>query len=136
MTCRHSPGDPACSSSPAGQRRAAEDNARYWENKVKEITPDADKFEILEVEEVGPVLILKVKYPSCVKCAYEGTKILVYKGVALKEVVKWKRIDPHFADPKKGRQVTEAPSPAARFPASPEGWKHALDFARFLNGRP
>lgn len=136
MTCRHSPGDPNCSSSSQGQIRAAQDNARYWENKIKEITPDADKFEIIEVEEVGPILILKVKYPSCVKCAYEGTKLLVYKGVALKEVVKWRRIDPHFSDPKQTRKPNEAPSPAARFPASPEGWKHALDFARFLTGLP
>jgi len=110
--------------------------AQSWENKVKEITPDAEKFEILEVEEVGPILVMKIKYPSCVKCAFEGTKVIVYKGVSLKAVVKWRRIDPHFRDPSLKDVYTSAPSPAARFPASPEGWKHALDFARFLSGLP
>jgi len=134
MTCRHRPGDPSCSSSPEGQARAAQEAADYRKRELEDRTPDPDKYEILEVEEIGPILIMKVRYPTCVKCSYNGTKILVYKGVSLKDVVKWRRIDPHFSDPKDKRRINEAPSPESRFPASPEGWKHALDFARFLNG--
>jgi hypothetical protein len=29
----------------------------------------------------------------------------------------------------KARQMTEAPSPAARFPASPKGWQDAIAYA-------
>jgi hypothetical protein len=100
---------------------------------VAERTPDPDKYEVLDVEEVGHALVLLVKYPSCKRCSFEGDKILVYQGVKLKEVVLWKRIDPHFGDPTMKRTPTEAPSPSARFPASPEGWKHAMAYARFLN---
>ena len=40
--------------------------------------------------------------------------------------------DPHFSDKPAGDRC--APSPAARFPASEEGWKNALRFANTTSG--
>jgi hypothetical protein len=91
-------------------------------------TPDPSNYEVLEVVRESGHLILKVQYPSCQKCAFEGTKVLVYRGVSEVEVLRWKKIDPHFhADKVDARS---APSPIARFPASAEGWQNALLFAK------
>jgi hypothetical protein len=136
MTCRHAPGDPNCSSSPQGRAREAAETARYYEKRLEERqkelderTPDPDKFEVDEVEQVGPHLVLRVKYPSCRKCAFEGKKVMVILNATLKDVIKWKRIDPHFRDPKKRSMDREAPTPCARFPATPEGWADAMEYA-------
>ena len=140
--CRHSPGDPNCSSSPAGQAREAayreQAHREEMTRKQKAIdarTPKPDQYEIEEAEPVGPHLVLKVRYPSCTACAYEGTKIMVYLDMPLQQAMKWRRIDPHFRQDK-GRSAKEAPSPAARFPASPEGWQDALSYARSKGGVP
>lgn len=93
-------------------------------------TPDAEKFEIEEVERVGEHLVLKVRYPNCRKCAYEGNKVMVFLGVSEGQALKWKKIDPHFRDPSRPVSAREAPAPAARFPASKEGWADALVYAR------
>lgn len=140
MTCRHKAGDPNCSSSAEGARRIAEYSRQQaqatYERRVKELeerTPDPDKYEIVEVERVGQHLVMKVRYPSCVSCAYEGCKVMVFLGVSEAQVLRWRRIDPHFRDPKRGQAMngsSEAPSPAARFPASTEGWADALEYAR------
>lgn len=132
MTCRHKPGDPDCSASREGVARlTAEYEARLRERVIGQ-TPDAEKFEIIDSEDIQHILVLKVKYPSCDKCSYEGTKILVYENVRLKDAIKWRRIDPHFSDSKTRRTEREAPSPVARFPASARGWKDALAYARGL----
>jgi hypothetical protein len=56
-------------------------------------------------------------------------KILVYLNVMEVEVMRWRVFDPHFREPSKDRQsIREAPSPAARFPASPEGWQDAIAY--------
>lgn len=117
MTCRHSAGDPACSS-----------NRSYYEPEPKK--PDADKYSIEDVERVGSHLVMKVKYPNCYSCSYEGTKVMVFLNVSELEALRWKRIDPHFSDPKYKRSPTAAPSPAARFPASEQGWSDALAYAK------
>jgi hypothetical protein len=119
MTCRHSPGDPACSSN----------RPTYYDPPAPK-TPDAEKYTIEDVARVGANLVLKVNYPNCVLCAYEGTKVLVFLNVTELEALRWKRIDPHFRAPSKVALATEAPSPAARFPASDEGWKDALEYAK------
>lgn len=143
MTCRHAAGDPDCSSSPEGRRRAAEESARYVEQtktqRIKELeerTPDPDKFEIEDSEQVGPNVVLKVRYPSCVRCSYNANKVMVYLNITLKDVLRWRRIDPHFFDSREKNPVPyntdaakHAPSPVARFPASPEGWQDALEYA-------
>lgn len=109
------------------QKRVAELQAR---------TPNPDQFDIEEIEQVGHHLVLKVKYPNCAKCAYEGLKVLVIEDVDIKDAIKWRRIDPHFVDDKAYRKdpskVKTAPSPSARFPGSPEGWKRAVAWARFI----
>jgi len=123
MTCRHKPGDPRCSSS-----------KEYWLNAEPPVTtPDKNKFQILEILEFGKNLLLKVKYPNCLNCAYEGTKVLLYTDVKLRDVIFWKEIDPHFADPKIKRRADQAPPPFARFPANDLGWKVACELAQRLN---
>jgi len=119
MVCRHSPGDPSCSSHPSNRYR-------YESTPV---TPDAKNYSIEDVARVGRNLVMKVKYPNCSSCAYEGTKVLVFLKVTELEALKWKEIDPHFRDPKR-TMAARAPSPAARFPASNEGWNDAVEYAK------
>lgn len=147
MTCRHSAGDPNCGSSPEGARRVAEYSMQSERASTKKqveqlqvensilraqiaaASPDAARFEIDEIEAVGPHVVVKVLFPNCAQCAYEGKKVLVYLGVTLKDVIKWRRLVPHFRAETKPRAASEAPSPAARFPASAEGWTDALAWA-------
>lgn len=123
MVCRHAPGDPACSSHPSNRYR----NDYATDYGATSVTPDAGKYSIEQVERVGPHLVLKVKYPNCVRCSYEGVKVLVFLDVSEWQGLLWKRIDPHFRAGK--FRLDEAPSPAARFPASVEGWADALAYA-------
>ncbi len=116
MVCRHSPGDPSCGA-----------NSRSYASAP--VTPDASVFEIVEAERVGLNLVLKVRYPNCRSCAFEGEKVMVFLDVPELAAMKWKKIDPHFRNPR-GSLAREAPSPAARFPASPDGWSDALAYAR------
>lgn len=120
MVCRHRPGDSNCSNSP-----------NYIPPYEPPKTPDAEKYEIIDAVQVGNHLCLKIKYPNCVLCAYEGIKVLVYENVSSLDALKWKRIDPHFRNDKH-LPVGHAPSPAARFPASPTGWARAQTFAGSL----
>jgi hypothetical protein len=103
-------------------------NARAAELAAR--SPNPDSFAIEDVEQVGEHLVMRVKYPNCAKCAYEGSKVIVFLDVTLKHAIKWRRIDPHFRDPRGNLAMNEAPSPAARFPASKEGWSDALAYAR------
>ena len=96
------------------------------EARVASFTAAPTKFEIVDVHE-GLKLALKVRYPSCTACEYEGTKVLVFEGVQLRDVVMWREIDPHFRGPSK--KAGAAPSPVARFPGNDEGWKAAVVFA-------
>ena len=128
MTCRHSANDPMCSSN---QPRYITKEKIVYRDKLVPITPDADNYTIQQIHREGPHLIVKAKYPNCAKCSYEGTKIMVFLNVSEADVIKWKKIDPHFRDPKKSRNLTEAPGPAARFPASPEGWKDAIAYVQY-----
>jgi len=144
MICRHSNGDPGCTSGkadlePSGQWRGYQE--RVIERYVDSEKPDSKNYDIEAVEKIGSHLVLKVSYPNCKKCAYEGNKVMVFLNTTELDVLRWKEIDPHFRpqkvemdpmnrmervvkDPKK------APSPAARFPASDEGWKDAIEYTR------
>lgn len=124
MTCKHKSGDPACSSTVGGY---AYEEARRSYDKTP-TTPDSERYEVVDAAQVGPHLVLKVKYPNCRACSYEGTKVMVYLSVTTLDALKWRKIDPHFAD-KPSRTKHEAPGPAARFPASAEGWADALAYA-------
>ena len=132
MICRHSADDPNCSSHPNYQNsQTYADEQAYYARLKKEqepVTPDSENYEIIDVERVGSHIALKVKYPNCAKCAYEGTKILVYLNVSEVDILKWKKIDPHFSNKK--RSAREAPSPACRFPASDEGWEDAIVYMK------
>lgn len=148
MTCRHRAGDPDCSSSAEGKRRLEEEYAesRRQEKLNREtlertrlakiaeeeyaMTPDSSNYEVIEAEQVGKNLVLKVRYPNCTKCSYEGNKILVFLGISPMQALRWKKIDPHFREPNKADSLsTEAPGPSARFPASQEGWNDAIAYA-------
>lgn len=140
MTCRHSDpiNNPGCSSyrTPKQQLEDLEKQRQELITRFKirkfevkdESTPDNSNFEIMDFQEVGPYIALKVKYESCPACSYEGTKILVYLA-SIKQVVSWKVIDPHFTDKAPGKK--HAPSPLARFPASDIGWEDALAFLKY-----
>src|SRR6185437_5794087 len=93
-------------------------------------TPDAEKYTIEDFFRTGANIVLKVKYPNCASCAYEGTKVMVFLNVSEAQILRWRRIDPHFRDPKVKDLPTSAPSPAARFPASIDGWNQAVEYAR------
>lgn len=126
MICRHTKGDVSCSSHPDYREPYTQSfsSARAAEN-----SPDKTKYEIEEVEEAGPHLVMKVKYPNCANCSYEGHKVMVFLNTPLKAVFKWKEIDPHFRDDKHTGSATKAPSPSARFPASKDGWDDAMKYA-------
>lgn len=127
MTCRHGPDDISCSSHPDNVARRYAENAR--DRAAKSATPDAAQYQILDVLRHGKHLVLKVRYPNCARCSYDGQKVLVFLDVTEVDVLRWREIDPHFRDPKTPRTPAEAPSPAARFPASPDGWADALAYA-------
>jgi hypothetical protein len=134
MTCRHNPHDPACTS--YGSRLAdAEDfiTARAeaeGKRSPAPATPDAERFAILKAEEVGSHLVLKVRYPNCSKCAFEGTKVMVFLNMRALWAMRWRVIDPHFRS-EVGEKLNreKAPSPDARFPATAEGWNDAIAYA-------
>ena len=150
MTCRHKPGDPNCSSTRGGY--ADQENERQTSAELAKLraqlkkyqdafgsdeppaTPDSHNYEILEHQQVGLALVLKVRFPSCAKCAYEGVKVLVYEHTSVGDAVFWKVIDPHFRDPKKTRTRQEAPAPTARFPGDDGGWHDAIAYAEDVLG--
>lgn len=119
MTCRHEPNDPSCSSHPS--------YVPPYRSEPK--TPDKRNYSVEDVTRVGPHLVVKAKYPNCASCAFEGVKIMVFLNVTENEALRWKEIDPHFR-PKARGLASCAPSPAARFPGSAEGWNDALAYAK------
>jgi len=127
MTCR-------CSSSTEHAQRARDQKAytrsleREQKKKERQQTPDNTKFQILRTEELAGNLILEVLYPNCSDCSYEGRKVMVFFGLSLQEAILWRKIDPHFRAPQ-APEPHEAPSPAARFPATTEGWSAACQMA-------
>lgn len=144
--CRHAAGDPNCSSHPDHVRREAysdlQRDREAHQRKVSQLqaqidalTPDAARYEILQVERVGPHLVVMAQYPNCARCSYEGKKVMVFLDVSETEALRWRKIDPHFRDPQ-SKKVTEAPSPAARFPATSEGWGDAICYARGKSTSP
>lgn len=134
MTCHHSDGDPNCSSTRSSweaeqrQRKAAENAAQRELEYAR--TPDKTKYEIAQFERVSSHIVMKVLYPNCKLCSYEGNKVLVFLNVPEDQMVHWREIDPHFRDPKNQPAKHQAPTPAARFPANAEGWRDAIEYAQ------
>lgn len=134
MTCRHAPGDPNCSShwahpnNPANlARKNLEQQLKEAQSQLNNLTPDSSYYEILAGKEVNNHLVLKVKYPSCPKCEYEGVKIMVFPNCNAMTALQWKEIDPHFRP--SNNKFSQAPSPCARFPGTEDGWNDALEYA-------
>ena len=126
MTCRHGAYDSQCSSYRSQVESLKTDYARVLGGGA----PDSKNFEIDDFLEVGKHLVLRVKYPNCASCAYEGCKIMVILNASARDALKWREIDPHFRAT--GSTVARAaPSPAARFPASDEGWHDAVCYAQY-----
>lgn len=124
MTCRHAKGDPNCTTQ-------FPDRTRY---EAVPTTPDASNYEVLDVHRDGPHLLLKVRYPNCRRCAFEGTKVMLFLDVSETDVLRWRKIDPHFRDPQARRPPNEAPSPFARFPGSAIGWETGLRLLALIRG--
>ena len=124
MTCRHKDrtNNPDCSSYIPMADREAKMRQRLRVEIKKQIeaeSPNPADFDVLEAQEVGLHLVVKAQYPNCAKCSYEGVKVMVFLNATLKQAVRWRKLDPHFRDVVV--DAREAPSPAARFPASAEG---------------
>lgn len=105
---------------------ASEKRIKDLEKKLDQATIKASDAEVLDSLVVGRFLVLKVRYPSCTACAYEGVKVMVYEGVTERDALRWRRIDPHFRGDKP-KTPQDAPSPVARFPGTDLGWKMALN---------
>lgn len=134
MTCRHRVGDKACSDYP---RRLEEAKrlvaASVDDDALPAKSPDSTNYTVLEAEPVGLHLVMKLQYPNCKQCWFEGTKIMVFANVTLLDALKWRRIDPYFRAPHdKDLLPTEAPSPIARFEPTDAGWEMARWFAQNL----
>lgn len=89
--------------------------------------PDPYNFRVLEAEQRGQYIIIKINYPDCKN--YEGDKVLVYKA-SLKDILNQKSLDPHFSNNEK------IISPIARFTPDAIGWRNALAFCEMLLNQP
>lgn len=118
-------------------RRSAQQSEAYKDKQIADLkaqldgmSPDNSRFQVEEIEEVGNFLVMKVLYPNCAKCAYEGNKVMVFEGVTIKDAFRWRKLDPHFRKGALPPPINEAPPPIARFPASTQGWADAMAYAR------
>jgi len=119
--------------------QAALDRIKSLESEIASLTPDDSNYEILDAQEVGCNLVVKVQYTGC-KCSYQGVKVMVFLKAKAIDALKWKRLDPHFREAVVKEQQSRdgsfhqiqdsaSPSPAARFPATDEGRKDAIAYA-------
>lgn len=132
MTCRHGPGDMNCSSHPSNVERRV---AKAKDEEIAALkaripaTPDSMNYEIVDAVQIAEHLVMRVKYPNCKNCSYEGVKVMVFLNATSFDALRWRVIDPHFRDPEVTRPSNHAPGPAARFPGSAEGWADAQVYA-------
>jgi hypothetical protein len=95
--------------------------------KEPEITlpnPNPKNWKLLKSEQRGPNLLVKLCYPDCIN--YEGTKILLFKNVTVKDLYKQEVVDPHFSSNEKFH------SPIARFEPTDDGWNYGIEMLSFL----
>lgn len=121
MTCRHGPGDLNCSANAHVLKRMTE---AY--NAEQAGVNNASNYSIVDAKRIEDHLILKVRYPSCKNCSFEGDKVMVFLNVSEIDSMRWKKTDPHFRE--SSNIPEEAPSPAARFPPTKEGWADAENY--------
>ncbi len=142
MICHHTKNDPDCSGNGGGYSRSSSNSDEVDKLKaqhaaelaaLRSTTPDPSQYDIVDAAEVNGHLVLKVLYPNCAKCSFEGHKVMVFLECTSLQAMKWRNIDPHFRADVSGRFEGEmkrtAPSPAARFPATAEGWADAIKYA-------
>jgi len=94
-------------------------------NTVINVNPDAAEWKIVNHQQVGDHLVVKINYPRCT--AFNGDKVCVYKNMIIQDLVCWKILDPHFS------QNEKYPSPFARFEPTTDGWIAAVETAEGLN---
>lgn len=124
----------------AAETESHEAHIRRLEKELAALRADISSYEIIDVEEIGNHLVLKVKYFHPDKrvqpgCTFEGVKVMVFKDVTMKDALMWRAIDPHFSEPGITKYSLEfgdkvSPSPVARFPGNDEGWEDAICFAK------
>lgn len=129
--------DPTCSSYPKTPEevalKIAELRAAIDTLQPASPSPDARDFEVESAQQVGLHLVMRVRYPSCADCAFEGSKVILFENCSVLDALKWRKIDPHFRErPATGWNTREAPSPSARFVPTKEGWAAALRYAEML----
>jgi hypothetical protein len=102
-----------------------------WKVEYNDV-PDYSQYVIMDSEECGEHLVLKVKYEP-----FKGeTVVLVYLHTSIKDALKWRVIDPRFRLDAAARPTTSsAPGPDAHFPPTNCGWTDALTFVKYLGGR-
>lgn len=88
---------------------------------VSTSNPDPTNWKRIRDLRIGRNLVIWLNYPDCKN--YEGDKILVFEKCGWSDLVKQKKIDPHFSTNKNFK------SPIARFEPSERGWDWAVNFA-------
>ena len=87
--------------------------------------PRPDRYEILDFVVVGDLIALKIRYADCTN--FDGLKVLVFKAT-IKDLVRAKHIDPHFAD--YAMPETHLGTLVARFRPNESGWADAIEFMK------
>lgn len=82
--------------------------------------PNPYRFKIMDFEQIGGYVLLRVLYPDCT--THNGHKVLVYKHNTIDALIKKTCIDPHFLE--------NISSPIARFPGTDAGWANAKGLFR------
>ena len=97
---------------------------RYAVGAPEPTDPDPTNFHILYAVDIPEThsCVVKIQYPNCTN--YEGNKILVYKGLQVRDIQAMNEIDPHFL----GGKV----SPFARFEPTALGLEAAITLAKLL----
>lgn len=84
-------------------------------NESNNKNPNPFNFKITDFIEYNGFLVVYINYPNCTN--YEGDKILLYRGISIKDLLNQGSVDPHFSNNK------DFYSPVARFEPSEEGMR-------------
>lgn len=86
--------------------------------------PQAHRFELIKVEQVGLNVVALVRYPDASE--FDGAKVLLYRNEAVARIEAAPMLDPHFL------MASAHPKPFARFEPTEEGLRAALLMAEAL----
>jgi len=113
-----------------------EERARWAEEAAKKQaellarTPNPEQYIVVDVQSVGPHIVMCVQYTTCKNCSFDSKKTMVFLDTAMRDVAMWRHIDPHFSEQPKTQDRHKAPPPRARFPGDQQGWQDALAWAQ------